>query len=152
MKYYTYLFMLCLICSCSTIPLPDMGKKKVNGKTYVAEQSTLLGKPVGEPYWKEAPSKADKLTATLQKPAIWLLSLSLPIGLVSLAIMVVGVSNPMIMKRVGTVGAICLVTAVLCGAWLLATTWLLLIIPVVVVLTIVAYKKTKGRRLTLALS
>lgn len=148
MKHLLIVCTLCLV-SCSTIPRPDLGIKKVGGKTYVHEQSTLCGKPVGKPRFVEVESKVDKLRKQLQKPALWTLAVSLPLGLVLAAVMMVGVGTPAIMKKVGSAAAICLTTSVLVGAWLAATYYLAVLIPLVIVGLVLAYRKTKHKKLTL---
>lgn len=138
---------LCLV-GCSTIPRPDLGKKRVAGKTYVYEQSTLLGKPVGKPRYVEQESNGDKLRAQLQKPAVWTLSGALPLGLLLGAVMMVGVGTPKMMKWVGSASAVLLLTSIGAAAWLMATTWLLALIPLVGVALVLAYRKTLNKKLT----
>jgi len=129
--------------------LPQNGTVKKAGKTYMQEPPTMCGMPVGKPRWKEMPTKADKLRETLQRPAIWALGVSLPLGLVLGAVMLVGVSNPVAMRIAGTGAGICLVTAVGAGAWIAATMWLWAIAPIVCIGLYIGYRRTKGKRLTI---
>lgn len=150
MKYIIHIVIACLICSCSSIPLPDLGEKKMGGKTYIAKQRTFFTKPVGEPVWEETETRADETRDILQKPAIWLLWGVLPGAILCGAAMVFMSSNPAVMKWLGTAAGTCAVAAVLCASWILATMWLLLLIPIVAIILIILYKKTKHKKLRMA--
>lgn len=149
MKYVIHILFISVLAGCSSIPLPENGTVKKAGKTYMQHQPTLCGVPIGKPRYEEVPSKWDTLRKQLQKPAKWLLGVMLPFGIICGAVMVVGVSNPVVMKWAGFGAGIGLCSSVGAGAWLAATTSLLLLIPVVIVLLVIGYFKTKGKRLTM---
>jgi len=134
------------IVSCGSLARPDLGSKKVAGTRYIAEQPTLLGKPVGEPRWVPLPSKKEKLVNQLQAPAEWTLKIALPLGLLSFAVMLM-IGSPGVMKIAGTAAAVFGVMSVGATAWLMATTWLLLLIPLVVVALVLGYLATRGKSL-----
>jgi len=147
MKYVIHLLFVIVLAGCSSIPLPDEGTVKKAGKTYMKHQPTVCGMPIGKPRYEEVPSKLDRLRNKIQKPAIWLLGIMLPLGIISGAVMVVGVSNPVVMKYAGIVCFIALLSAIGAAAWLLATTYLLVLVPIVAITLLVAYRTTKGKRL-----
>lgn len=151
-KALQLLIILCILslAGCSSIPLPERGVVKRDGRTYVLEQPTVMGMRMGKPRWKAVPSRTDKLRDTLQKPAIYTLWVCLPLGFALTALMLWGTASPAIMKRVGVGACVCLTMSVLAGMWLLATYYLIVAVPLVAIALYFGYKKTKGKRLTLA--
>lgn len=148
-KHILFIAVFCLL-SCSSIPRPDLGKKKNAGKTYVAQQRTVLGKPIGGPYWTIQPTKADALIKMVQAPAKYLLWLVMPIAIIATASMAFMTSNPVLMKRIGIIAGTCGVASVICIAVLMATMWLLALIPIVIVSLILIYRTTKHKKLKLS--
>lgn len=149
-KRLIYILILPLLVACSSIALPDLGIKKVGKKTYEARQPTCLGKPVGKAFWVEIPSSSQELRKKIQAPAVWLLWLVLPLGIISLGAMMFVAASPGLMKLLGALSGTCLVSATLVVAWLLATQWPLLSLPIVIVVVWLAYRKTKGKKLKMS--
>lgn len=150
MRYFIVISLI-ILAGCSSIPRPDLGTKKVAGDTFVAKETTLLGKPMGRVTWEKKPTKLDTVTTTMQTPAKWTLKIVVPLGFLSGAMMVGFMTfltpNPRLMKLSGTIAGLCLVVAVLASAWIIASTWLLITIPIVIVAIVILYSKTKGKSL-----
>ena len=148
---YIKVLVFCLVTlfssNCSTVPVPDMGKRKVAGKTYVAVQKRCCGMNVGKPIWKEQPSQWDKTRAMLQAPAQWTLAIALPLALIAFAASAF-ISVPQISKWSSIIGCIAGMVAIGCAAWLLATMYLLLLIPLVILAAVFIYFKTHEKGLT----
>ena len=148
MKALIYVSLLIILLGCSSIPLPDLGTKKVGGKTYVAERSTLLGKPIGGPKWIPIVTKGEKLTEKMSRPAEIVLWIAVPSAILSVAAMLFLTGSPLLMKRFGTIAALSMVAAVLASAWLALSMWPLVSIPLIIAIIVVLYAKSKGRSWT----
>jgi hypothetical protein len=134
---------LCLT-SCATVPRTDMPVKKDARGKMEPVQDRLLGIPIGAPYYRPIATVADKAQASIQRPAIWLLGISLPMGIVAFACALV-LQCPSITKKCASVAAMALVVAVGATAWLLASMYMWVLIPAVVLAVVYGYTKMKGK-------
>lgn len=148
MKYIT-IFLCLFIAGCTSVPLPELGTKKQAGKTYEAQQTRFCGIDVGKPYWKEVPSRSAVIRATLAVPAKWTLYICVPVGLLAGAAMLWLSSTPPVMQKLGALCGICLTASVGAGAWLYASAYPLVFIPIIGAAIFVGYRKTKHKKLTL---
>jgi len=137
---------LCLT-GCTTIDRPDLPPKKTKQGTYEAKQSRALGFiPIGKPYYERVPTKADETRTALRLPAVWTLGIALPIALVAFACALV-LQSPPLTKKCAYVAAIALVAAFGAAAWLLATMYLLIFIPLAILVVVYGYTKMRGKGL-----
>lgn len=146
----TFLFIMCvLLAGCgSTL----VGYKKLNRKQHEERQRTLLGKPIGKTYLVPMKSKSEKVTETMQKPAQWLLWIACPTMIMSLAMLVTMLflaANPRPMKLIGTIAGFSGATSIICGAWIIASMWMLVAIPVLLLLIVIGYRMTREKKLKL---
>ncbi len=139
-----------ILSGCSTIARPDLGIKRSGGQTYRAEQPTIFGKPVASPRWVPTVTATDKLKNQLSAPAEFLLWITIPSAILSAAgfvYMLFFTGNPRTMKRLGIIAAISGTAAVFCAAWMLTVIWILFIVPALIIVLVIGYKITHGKKL-----
>ena len=137
---------LCLTGCISVIDRPDIPIKKTTTGTYVAKQKRWMGLQCGPVYYERVPTKADETRTALRLPAVWTLGIALPIALVAFACALV-LQSPPLTKKCAYVAAIALVAAFGAAAWLLATMYLLIFIPLAILVVVYGYTKMRGKGL-----
>ncbi len=126
-----------LLTSCSSVPLPKLGTVKHAGKKYEYRQTKLLGVPVSKPTLHPIKTKGDDNRDDIRIPAKWLLWLSLP-GSVLVAIVgavaVVYLKQPKLARLVAVASIGLFIGALVASAWLIASTYLWLFVPILVLI------------------
>ena len=120
--------------------------RDIGGKPHVEVRRQAPGLPfLYYTAWNPVPSKADETRNTLRAPARWLLWVAMPIAIISFALTLVSQAPP-VQKLGGTISVVAGLCCAGATAWLLATTymWLLVVALVGAAAALMYNYKDKG--------
>lgn len=128
------------LASCASTPTGQT--RKVQGEKY-REVEKRLGPLKLYTTWEKKPSQWELMQLTLKRPAKWLLTMCLPLALVLTAATLANTGG--MQKLTGPGAVLCGLSAIGAAAWIMAVTWVLVLIPIVVIPTALWMWKWRDR-------
>lgn len=118
-KTFTIMALMVAICTieaCTTVDRPDLPTPS----GYKMEQDRLLGVLPMKPYMVSKPTKAQVARTIIQRPAIVVLSVCLPIALLAFAASI-ALQNPSLTKKLSIVAITAFIAAFSAAVWIMAS-------------------------------